>query len=302
MLGYPLVSIFCLCYNQSRYVVESLESIKNQTYPNVEIFIIDDYSQKDNSVEVIDNWIKVNKQLNINFIKHKKNIGICNSLNELLILSKGKYLQLVALDDIIHPWKLEKHVKILENSNEKEAIIFTDAYLIDDNSKPFQNRFIAFHKHYLSLESQNYFDELIDGNFIPAITVMFKSEIIKKIGGWDGNLFYEDYDMWLRLSHEGYNFIFSEEPSCSYRFHNQNTHKDSRLNGSYTINILIKFANRVKVKNLLKDKLENAYRSGVLTTENDVYFSKFSAERLSDFFIKYNLPKIGYRLLRLFNL
>jgi glycosyltransferase involved in cell wall biosynthesis len=302
MIEYPLVSVFCLCYNQSRYVIESLESIKNQTYPNIEIFIIDDYSQKDNSVEVIDNWIKVNKQLNITFIKHQQNIGICKSLNELLNLSTGKYLQLVALDDVLKPWKLEKHVEILENSNENDALIFSDAYLMDDNSILYQNRFIGLHKKYLSLKSGNYFDELINGNFIPALTVMFKANIIKNIGGWDSNLLYEDYDMWLCLSSKGYDFIFCDKPSCIYRLHNQNTHKNTSLFGAPTFQIFFKFSNFPKVQKILKKNLETAYRSNNLTAENKLYFSKFKAEKLSDYFIKYNLPIFGFRVLRFFRL
>ncbi len=51
-----------------------------------------------------------------------------------------------------------------------------------------------------------------------------KSALIKEIGGWDENLTFEDYDMWLRLSQK-YDFIYDDTKSCSYRMHSTNTHK-----------------------------------------------------------------------------
>ncbi len=116
MTEFPLVSILCLSYNQQRFLVESLESLKSQTYHNIEILICDDCS-KDNSVEIINNWIKDHPQLNIRFIPHTRNQGICKSLNELLAVSKGKYLITIALDDLMEPDKIERHVAILENSS-----------------------------------------------------------------------------------------------------------------------------------------------------------------------------------------
>ncbi|MEN9441383.1 MAG: Chondroitin polymerase [Bacteroidota bacterium] len=298
----PLVTIACLCYNQGRFVVESLESIKSQTYTNYEVLIIDDFSQKDNSVEIINDWIKKNTEINITFIKHPQNKGICNSINELLDLSKGKYFQMLALDDVLLPWKLEKHVEILENSMDNEALVFTDAYLMDENSILYQNRFIATHKNYLSLKTGNFFDELLKGMFIPGMTVLLKTDIIKSVGGWDNDLLYEDYDMWLRLSEKGYDFIFDTDLSCNYRLHSQNTHKNTSLFGAPTFQIYLKFSNYPKVHKILKENLEATYRGKNLTTEHKLYFSRFKAKKISDYFIKYNLPVIGYRILRFFRL
>ena len=53
----PLVTVFIGCYNHSRFVEECLDSVRYQTYPNLEVIIFDDRS-KDNSVAVIDAWLK----------------------------------------------------------------------------------------------------------------------------------------------------------------------------------------------------------------------------------------------------
>ena len=75
----PLVSIICACYNQAQYVVESLDSVKNQTYKNIELVIYDDASS-DDSVSVISNWLEQNRDIKAFFTKNEINQGICKSL------------------------------------------------------------------------------------------------------------------------------------------------------------------------------------------------------------------------------
>ena len=57
MQNTPLVSVICLCYNHEKFVVESLNSVLNQSYSNIELLIADDCST-DNSVLVIEDWLK----------------------------------------------------------------------------------------------------------------------------------------------------------------------------------------------------------------------------------------------------
>jgi len=78
----PMVTVVGLCYNQGRYIIESLECIRQQTYPNLQVILVDDCS-KDDSVKVVESWL-VEHQLNWIFIKHKQNRGITKSLNEAL--------------------------------------------------------------------------------------------------------------------------------------------------------------------------------------------------------------------------
>lgn len=223
----PLVSIFCLSYNQANFIKESLDSISSQTYTNYEILICDDNS-KDNSVEVIEQWISENLTLSISFVKHLENKGICKSLNELLSLCKGKYIQMLALDDILLPNKLQNHKSILENSSESQVMVFTDSYIIDEHSQLYENTFIPFHYHFLEMKTGNFYDRISKDNFIPAMSCLLKTEIIKNEGGWDENLTFEDYDMWLRLSKK-FDFIYHNEKSCQYRLHSNNTHKKRDL-------------------------------------------------------------------------
>lgn len=295
MTQLPLVSILCLCYNQERFVVESLESIKSQSYSNIEVLICDDFS-KDNSVEVINNWIKNNPQLDIEFISHSQNKGICKSLNELLNISKGKYIITIALDDLMEPDKIERHVAILENSASNEALVFSNAYIIDDNSVRFQNTFIPYFHQYLSLESGNFYKKLLYYNFLPAMSCVTKSSLIKEIGGWDENLTFEDYDMWLRLS-QNYDFIYDDTKSCSYRMHTTNTHKKNDFLSSSFFYIYIKHKKEPEMKKKILKIIHNAYKANKLTEDHKKFLAELENKTLSEKLILKNVGKFTYNTL-----
>jgi glycosyltransferase involved in cell wall biosynthesis len=290
----PMVSIFVTSYNHSKYILETLESIRNQTYTNFELILVDDFS-KDDSVEIIDNWIEKNN-IKCTFIKHKVNIGICKTLNEILKIIKGKYLAGCASDDIWLPNKLEKHVKALEQSDERIILIFSDALLINSEGELYQNRFIAYNKTYLSLKSGNFYNELIEGNFIPAMSVVYKTELLKKFGTWDENLSFEDYDMWLRLAKQ-YNFLYDAEPTVKYRLHETNLSKtlDSWFRSGFLI--YLKHLDNDRINYLCIKSLKDLYKENNkdLRYYSNLYFEK---KEPSDFMlkcIKANIPYFFYK-------
>ena len=83
----PLVSMIVICYNQARFVVETLESVKAQSYKNTELIIVDDCST-DDSVAVIERWLRENG-IQCTFIRHEKNQGVCKALNDALAVASG---------------------------------------------------------------------------------------------------------------------------------------------------------------------------------------------------------------------
>ena len=92
----PLVSVICLCYNHSKYVIESIESVLSQSYANIELIIVDDAST-DDSQSVIRNFIVSLPQ--VNFIPLTNNIGNCSAFNIGWRASSGDYVIDLAADD-----------------------------------------------------------------------------------------------------------------------------------------------------------------------------------------------------------
>lgn len=212
--NYPLVTVFVGCYNHSRFVDECLDSVRNQTYPNLQVIIFDDCS-KDNSVSVIDAWLKKHR-LDWKFVPHTRNIGICASLNEVLRLARGKYTSMVAADDVWLPDKTARQVEMMEQMPEDLGVLYSDAFQIDENGETLPQMFIEAHRKFVIPPEGFLFDVLLEGNFIPAMTTLIRRECFTQVGTYDEDLCFEDWDMWMRISRT-FRFVYDKIPAAKYR-------------------------------------------------------------------------------------
>lgn len=207
----PLVTVICLCYNHAEFVIESLESVLNQTHSNVELIIADD-SSTDNSVEVIQNWLKNYPE--ISFLANKENLGNTKTFNQCLNLAKGEYIIDLAADDILNSDCITNQLKGFEESTyENVGLIYGNAELITENG--------AFIKDYFPTDSNRkrikpqptgdiYIGLLNGNNNLCSISGLVKREVFDELNGYDENLAYEDYDIWIRAARI-YNFDYIDK-------------------------------------------------------------------------------------------
>ena len=233
----PLVSTIVLCHNQSRFVLDTLESVKAQTYKNTQLIIVDDCSS-DDSVAVIEGWLRRNG-VRCTFIRHTENQGICKSLNHALAVAKGKYISMTASDDLWLSDKLERQVEIMEAQPENIGMLYSDAFQIDENSDPLPGMFIETHRKLREIPQGQILDTLLQENFIPAMTTLVRRRCYERLGFFDENLRWEDWDMWLRIARH-YSFVYSPIPSAKYRRHSQSFTQSKRewiLRGAFDISM-----------------------------------------------------------------
>jgi glycosyltransferase involved in cell wall biosynthesis len=189
---FPLVSVIAICFNHEKYVIECLQSVVNQTYSNIELIIVDDFS-KDKSREKILEFVKKNPLVRTVF--NEKNIGNCRSFNQALKISTGKYIVDLATDDVLMPKKLEKQVKKMEETF-SIGVIFSDADFIDSTSN-----FLGNCRKNLKLPIGNVYKDVLEGNcFTMPVSMMIRRTILELLNGYNGNLAYEDFDFWVRSS------------------------------------------------------------------------------------------------------
>lgn len=214
MTKYPLVTAIAVCYNHGRFVIECLDSIRNQTYPNVQIIIMDDCS-RDDSVKLVQDWIN-HYGIVCSFIAHSQNHGVCRTLNEALELAQGKYISLIATDDSWLPDKLSRQVAIIENLSDDIGIVYSDAYQIDEHGQRLPKMFIAAHRQFATMPEGDLRECLVVDNFIPAMTTLIRRAVYDRVGRYDEKLAYEDWDFWLRAACH-FHFTYSSHPSANYR-------------------------------------------------------------------------------------
>ena len=113
----PLVSIITPSYNSAKYIGETIESIQAQTYKNWELLITDDCS-KDNTIEIVNNYIANDPRIKI--FKLEKNSGAGIARNKSIAEAQGRYIAFCDSDDRWYYNKLEKQISFMQ----KRIVLF----------------------------------------------------------------------------------------------------------------------------------------------------------------------------------
>lgn len=205
----PRVSVVIPTYNHARYLRYALDSVINQSYANLEVFVIDDGSN-DGTAEIVKPY-----RSKINYI-YKENGGTPSALNLGLSLATGKYICWLSADDVFIEDKVSKQVGLME-SDPSLGFSYTSFVVIDANGN----------KQY-TVNSANFSDKqemvtkLMEGCFINGSSVMMRSSALQKIGNFDESLPQaHDYDLWFRFLRH-YSCGFLAERLLAYRWHGEN--------------------------------------------------------------------------------
>lgn len=223
--GNPLVSIVVITYNSAKYVLETLESAKAQTYQNIELIVSDDCST-DNTVEICRKWIEENKDrfIRTELITVEKNTGIPANCNRAMHAAKGEFVSLIAGDDYMSLDKIEKLLKYFDNRPEIAAV--SGNVLTINEFGEIRNK-----QSFSSYRELVFIDFFVKGENINA-AALIKKEVVFKVGLYNPNFMIEDYYMWLKITNLGYTILKVNDFMGYYRLHNtsmiSNYHKMSQ--------------------------------------------------------------------------
>jgi glycosyltransferase involved in cell wall biosynthesis len=261
MQSLPLVTIGVPNYNYAHYILEALNSVVAQTYRNIELVIVDDFST-DHSIEVIEKWIDNYKgKINVKFIKNEMNVGLTKTCNIILNNANGKYFQPLDADDIIFPDKIQKQVAVLEKSP-NTAMVYSNVSVIDESGKianPDYCKRINYDKD--KMPSGKIFNELLIFNFISLPSVLVNTEFAKNTGGFDETLQVQDYYMWLKLS-EKYEIKYLSGNNAYYRVHEtsmSNLASSSLFSSDSVLRIKFRYFQdaSTEIKNVIRKNVQN---------------------------------------------
>lgn len=175
---------------------------------------MDDCSS-DGSVSIIEDWIDRSKT-ECHFVAHKVNVGVCQTLNEAVELSRGEFICMMATDDKWRHNRIEAHLAVFTTQSPDVAVVYSDTAQIDEMGNPLPETFLEGQRPGFAPPSGRIFSDLIDRNFVHPLAATIRRSAIVTVGGYDTRLATEDYDMWLRLANH-YQFKFVAGLFSDYR-------------------------------------------------------------------------------------
>lgn len=215
----PLVSIIVITYNSSKFVLETLESAKAQTYKNIELIVSDDCST-DDTVEKCRTWIEENKS---NFIKTElitveKNTGIPANCNRGVNIAKGEWVKLIAGDDMLLSTCIRDYIDFAnENKNFK---IFLSRFMILENGIITKSKISNKIKKIADAKSAHeQYKALLISYFGSSPSLFISRDVFKTVKFDERFRYLEDYPFALNVTKSGFNFAFFNKETVLYRIH-----------------------------------------------------------------------------------
>lgn len=227
----PLVSVIIASYNHADYIEASIHSVLAQTYPHIELLVIDDGS-KDDSVERIR---RLQEQHGFDF-RVQQNQGLSRTLNAAIERARGDLLAPFGSDDIMLPDRIARQVAWLADKPEV-GICGGNIQEIDEHGnqrgtpKALQQRRLDFEDVFLDRKPG-----------VPAPTLMFRRAALTQVGGFDPEVRLEDLLIELKITRAGWFIDALPDVLALYRVHGSNTYKNYRFMVDNVLRSYAKFA------------------------------------------------------------
>ncbi len=214
-----LVSIIVVSYNHEKFIIDCLESIKAQTYENIELILSDDCSP-DNTYDLAKKWCDENRDRFSNLIayRNEKNVGVTANCNRGLSNANGRYIKIFASDDILFPSAISDLVGYLSD-NPQHDLVYSNVVVVDENAHFPVDTAVYTDKLYKKrpLEGSGLIDALYKGNFVSATGALIRKETFDKYGIYAEKYSFEDYEYWLRVAAKGGSIGYLDKVTAGYR-------------------------------------------------------------------------------------
>lgn len=232
-----LVSIVTPSYNSEKYILETYNSIKNQTYRNWEWIIIDDCSS-DRTVEIIKKEIL--KDNHVKLIINEKNIKAAASRNKGIEISKGDYITFIDSDDLWGNIFLEKQLNLL--NKEKAHVVFSSYRRVSEDLKTNLGDYIVPEKIT--------YKDLLKTNYMSCLTTVYKKNRFSSLRFNESLKMHEDYVMWLNLLEKEKIAYANKKVLAFYRIRENSTSRNKLKNLFYMYFVLRKIKKFSKYKSI----------------------------------------------------
>ncbi len=219
----PLVSVVIPTWNAANYLPATLETVFSQTWPNIQIIVVDDGSTDETS-ELLASY-----QSRLTVISLKNSGGPSRPRNKGIEHSQGEFIAFFDSDDLMDPDKISRAMAVF-TKNPDVGLVCSDFRSIDPADIIIKNRYLTDYKDFRRdlnaspwvdtsiLPADKAFQHLLRGNFVGTSSVICRRDILLEVGPFDESMKNaDDIDMWLRVARHGHNFAFIDQVLHSYR-------------------------------------------------------------------------------------
>lgn len=197
----PLITILMAAYNAEKTIGQAIDSVVAQTYPNWELFIVNDCSS-DSTLMIAESY----DDSRIHVLNNERNIGVSLSRKRGLDVANGEWIAILDSDDMWLPNKLEKQLALARSKNAE--LVYTGSAFIKDDGNPIDWQ--------LHVPDTLTYRKLLKQNLISNSSALVRTDLYKKHYVIGDNM-HEDYAIWLGVLAGGTIAYGIDEPLLSYR-------------------------------------------------------------------------------------
>lgn len=215
----PLVSVCIISYNSSSCIIETLESVKDQAYNDVELVISDDCST-DNTVEVCEKWALKNKNRfkDVQIITSSLNTGTSLNLNRGLKHAKGTWVKIMAADDLLFPHSIDAFLKYSLENNKKACISKLDYFGDVNKAKQKEYSYELFYNRYSKLDVSGKYKMLLSECLLPMPGLFISKELLEEIDYIDEKYpFGEEWPTYMKILERNIDLAYFDQKLVKYR-------------------------------------------------------------------------------------
>lgn len=186
-MPYPLVSIVIPCYNQEKYLRETVESALASTYSPIEILLVNDGST-DQSLALAHELAQKHPLIQV---LDQPNSGVAKSRNMGIRQAKGKYILPLDGDDLISPRYIEQAVEVLENNHEVKVVYCQAEKFNESGAKPWKLKPFSL--------------KLLARDNMIFVAALFRKKDWEEVGGFSEDMIMgrEDWEFWIKMLKKG---------------------------------------------------------------------------------------------------
>lgn len=218
----PLVSICVFTFNSATTVEQTLDSIYNQTYKNIELIISDDFST-DDTLPVCQKWIQThnNRFHNCQLLTVNHNTGTTANTNRAYHASKGEWIKPIAADDLLKPYAIAKYLDYCNNTNAKACVTSLDYFGDATRITQKEISYSSFYNKYSQATKSERYNILLSECALPMPSLFISKSLLEEIGYADESYaFSEEWPLYMRIFEAGYDIPYLPIKLVEYRCEN----------------------------------------------------------------------------------